>query len=145
MCARETNPGVPPAFPAKPGGSPTSPETGWLPDWVYAGDKFESGLAFFADGTGRITRFSREPADLAAAKRLAGQVALPGLVNGHSHAFQRVLRGRTEQRTRAERDTFWTWREAMYRAASRLDGEEIYDTARMSFMEMMLTGITCVA
>ena len=41
-------------------------EGGWLPDLVYTGETFEAGLAFFADATGRITRFSREPADLAA-------------------------------------------------------------------------------
>ena len=75
-------------------------ESGWLPDCVYTGEKFESGLAFFADALGRITRFSREPADMAAVRRLEGQAALPGLVNTHSHSFQRMLRGRTEQRTR---------------------------------------------
>src|SRR6187401_2965424 len=75
-------------------------EGGWLPDCVYTGEKFEFGLAFFADALGRVTRFSREPADLTAARRLAGQAALPGLVNAHSHSFLRVLRGRTEQRGR---------------------------------------------
>src|SRR5687768_12035178 len=74
-------------------------ESGWLPDFVYTGEKFEAGLAFFADAVGRIIRFSREPADLGAARRLEGQAALPGLVNTHSHTFQRVLRGRTEVRT----------------------------------------------
>src|SRR5687767_1501401 len=73
-------------------------ESGWLPDCVYTGEKFESGLAFFADAVGRITRFSREAADIAAARRLDGQAALPGLVNAHSHAFHRTLRGRAEQR-----------------------------------------------
>jgi phosphoribosylamine--glycine ligase len=66
---------------------PAAPrELGWLPDCVYTGEKFESGLAFFADAAGRISRFSREPADLEMAKRLPGQAALPGLVNTHSHA-----------------------------------------------------------
>jgi formimidoylglutamate deiminase len=113
-------------------------ESGWLPDFVYTGEKFESGLAFFADAVGRIIRFSREPADLAAARRLEGQAVLPGLVNTHSHSFQRVLRGRTEQRTReavvASRD----------RALTRLSEEDVFDTARMVFMEMLLSGITCV-
>ncbi len=35
-----------------------------------------------------------------------------GLVNVHSHSFQRAIRARTEHRTEASRDTFWTWREA---------------------------------
>ncbi len=109
-------------------------ESGWLPDCVYTGEKFETGLAFFADTQGRITRFSREPADLASARRLEGQAALPGLVNAHSHAFQRIFRGRTEQ----------PGREAPERALARLSAEEVFDTARMAFMEMLLAGITCV-
>jgi len=52
---------------------------------------------FFADALGRISRFSREPADLAARAAARGQAALPGLVNVHSHAFHRVLRGRVRR------------------------------------------------
>ena len=124
--------------------APSSSETGWLPDCVYTGGKFESGLAFFADAMGRITRFSREPADTAVARRLAGQAALPGLVNGHSHAMERVIRGRTERRPRAGPDAVPGWREARDQAVSRLSGEDVFDTARMAFLEMMLSGITCV-
>ncbi len=69
---------------------------------------------------------------------------VPGLVNAHSHAFQRVIRGRTEHRTGNAMDSFWTWREAMYRAANRLAPEDIYDVSRMAFMEMLLAGIATV-
>lgn len=119
-------------------------ELGWLPDCVYTGEKFESGVAFFADTVGRITRFSREPADLALARRLAGQAALPGLVNAHSHAFHRVLRGRTELRSRSERDLRAQAREMHDRVAMRLSAEDVFDSARMVFLEMLLAGITCV-
>lgn len=119
-------------------------EGGWLPDCVYTGEKFESGLAFFADAMGRITRFSREPADLAAARRLAGQAALPGLVNTHSHSLLRSLRGRTEQRGRAEPGPLGAWREVHDRWMLRLAGEEVFDVARQAFLEMLLGGITCV-
>jgi formimidoylglutamate deiminase len=68
---------------------------------------------------------------------------LPGLVNAHSHAFQRVIRGRTEYRAH-DTDSFWTWREQMYQAANRLDPDEIYIASRMAFMEMALSGITSV-
>ncbi len=68
---------------------------------------------------------------------------LPGLVNVHSHTFQRLIRGRTEHRTSA-RDDFWTWREAMYHAANKVSPEDVYDVARMAFMEMTLSGITHV-
>ena len=69
---------------------------------------------------------------------------LPGLVNTHSHAFQRVIRGRTEYRTDNTSDSFWTWRELMYSAAGKLNPDDIYDASRMAFLEMALSGITCV-
>lgn len=141
---RDSPAGSAPAAGPKPGAPRGPVENGWLPDCVYTGDKFESGLAFFADALGRITRFSREPADLAIARRLAGQAALPGLVNTHSHAFHRAVRGRAEQRGRADRDALSSWREALDHAATRLSEEDIFDTARMAFMEMLLSGITCV-
>ena len=87
------------------GAKTAAAEAGWLPDCVYTEGKFESGLAFFADDLGRITRFSREPADLAAARRMPGQAALPGLVNGHSQAFQRALRGHPDRRGASRPDT----------------------------------------
>jgi formimidoylglutamate deiminase len=68
----------------------------------------------------------------------------PGLVNAHSHAFQRVIRGRTEYRTASDIDSFWTWREMMYSAAAQLTPEDIYDASRMAFLEMALSGITAV-
>jgi formimidoylglutamate deiminase len=73
-----------------------------------------------------------------------GRVILAGLVNAHSHAFQRVIRGRTEYRTTSDKDSFWTWREMMYSAAARLTPEDIYDASRMAFLEMALSGITAV-
>ncbi len=114
-----------------------SREGGWLPDLVYTGDKFEAGLAFFADSTGRITRFSREPADLATARRLAGQAALPGLVNAHSHALGRLARGETET---------GRLNPALPPAAilAKLGAEDVFDTARLVFLEMMMSGVTCV-
>jgi formimidoylglutamate deiminase len=118
-------------------------ETGWLPDLIYTNNGFESGVAMFAGEDGRITRLSRDPADLSRAERLANRAMLPGLVNVHSHAFQRLIRGRTEHRT-AQRDTFWTWRVAMYRAANMVSPEGMYQAARMAFLEMALSGITTV-
>jgi len=76
--------------------------------------------------------------------RFNNRALLPGLVNTHSHAFQRVLRGRTEHRTQNKQDSFWTWREMMYSAATRLSPEDIYDASRMAFLEMVLSGITAV-
>ena len=122
----------------------TPAEQGWWPDYLYLEGQIVSDCAFFCDEHGVISRFSRDPSDLATAHRLKRRLVIPGLVNGHSHTFQRAIRGRTEVRTTAEPDTFWTWREKMYSAAARLKPGEIYATARMAFLEMVLSGITTV-
>jgi formimidoylglutamate deiminase len=116
----------------------------WLPDLLYANGRFERGLALVCDRAGRIVQVARatEVAD-ASLIPLRNRAMLPGLVNAHSHALQRVIRGRTEYRT-AERDSFWTWREMMYSAANRLGPEDIYDASRMAFLEMVTGGITAV-
>lgn len=119
--------------------------TGWLPDWLYVDGEFVSGLALVCDARGNVARFSREPADLARCERLPNQALVPGLVNAHSHAFQRMIRGRVERPSLVDvRDTFWTWREGMYRAALMLDAVGAYDVARMAFLEMLGCGVTAV-
>jgi formimidoylglutamate deiminase len=113
----------------------------WLPDLIYTGGRFVSGVSLACDGSGQISEISEATLD---ATSLKDRAMLPGLVNAHSHAFQRVIRGRTEHRTQNSTDSFWTWRELMYRAANRLTPEDIYDASRMAFLEMALSGITCV-
>lgn len=73
------------------------------------------------------------------AHRLPG-VVLPGFANAHSHAFHRALRGRTH----SGGGTFWTWREAMYSVASRLDPDSYLALARATYAEMALAGVTSV-
>jgi formimidoylglutamate deiminase len=119
-------------------------EQGWLPDLLYTEGRFESEVALFCDAAGRVTRLSRSAEDLRSARRLPQRAILPGLINVHSHSFQRAIRARTEHRTSADRDTFWTWREAMYHAATKLDADDVYHVARMAFVEMLLSGITTV-
>src|SRR5690349_5974269 len=111
----------------------------WLPDLVYTKGRFTSDVAVICDE--RIVRLC--PAEEATDPiRLKNRALLPGLVNARSHAFQRVIRGRTERRSRYESDSFWTWGEQMYAAANRLTPEEIYSASRMAFLEMALAGIT---
>lgn len=76
------------------------------------------------------------PAD---AVRLDG-LTLPGLANGHSHAFHRALRGRTQK----GHGSFWTWREQMYSVASRLTPDSYFRLARATYGEMVMAGITAV-
>src|SRR5271167_993958 len=74
---------------------------------------------------------------------LPGKALLPGFVNVHSHSFQRLIRGKSESRIVSGKD-FWSWRGTMYHAASQLDPQDVYDVARMTFLEMVLAGTTTV-
>jgi formimidoylglutamate deiminase len=113
----------------------------WLPDLVYTDRQFRSNVAVICDENVLRLCPAEEATD---AIRLKHRALLPGLVNAHSHAFQRVIRGRTERRSSHTTDSFWTWREQMYAAANRLTPEEIYIASRMAFLEMALAGITAV-
>src|ERR1700686_869054 len=117
----------------------------WLPDLIFTGERFQSGLALVCNSSGLIERLARVD-ELRDEKRirLTKRALLPGMVNAHSHAFQRVLRGRTEFRTNNQHDSFWTWREMMYSSATRLTPADIYDASRLAFLEMALGGITAV-
>ncbi len=118
------------------------PAQSWLPDLIYTDGRFQSDRALVCDG-GKIVEIV-DGAKAPDAIRLARRAMLPGMVNAHSHAFQRVIRGRTEHRSQHTTDSFWTWREQMYAAANRLGPEEIYAASRLAFLEMALTGITAV-
>lgn len=122
-----------------PGNSLTAGFTSWLPELTYSNGAFHKQRAVVSDDNGLIST----SVDPLTRVELTNRALLPGLVNAHSHAFQRVIRGRTEYRT-SDKDSFWTWREMMYSAAERLTPEDIYDASRMAFLEMALSGITSV-
>lgn len=75
-------------------------------------------------------------------------VALPGIANVHSHAFQRAMAGLTEARgptgAPGERDDFWSWRRLMYRFLDRGGPQEIEAITAWAFMEMLEGGFTRV-
>lgn len=68
-------------------------------------------------------------------------IAVAGLPNLHSHAFQRGMAGLAEVRGPSE-DSFWTWREVMYRFAHRIGPDEMQAIAAMAFVEMLEGGFT---
>ncbi len=113
------------------------------PDWIFWNGRFRSDLALSVSAEGRVA----EPGSLPNAPmvRLVGRALLPGLVNTHSHAFQRLLRGRAEYRSPdRSSESFWTWRDRMYDVASALEPEDLYVASRQAFLEMALAGITSV-
>ncbi|MGQ5523383.1 formimidoylglutamate deiminase [Chitinimonas sp. PSY-7] len=68
---------------------------------------------------------------------------LPGVPNLHSHAFQRAMAGLTEYLAQPT-DSFWSWRELMYRFAQRLSPEHLYAVACQLYIEMLKAGYTSV-
>jgi formimidoylglutamate deiminase len=70
-------------------------------------------------------------------------VGLPGMPNLHSHAFQRAMAGLTEIPA-ADQDTFWTWRERMYRLALVMGPEDVQAVAALAYVEMLEAGFTRV-
>jgi formimidoylglutamate deiminase len=109
------------------------------PSLLYQDGCFVSGASIFVDDAGHIAKH----ADGAERIDLAGKALLPGFVNAHSHSFQRLIRGRAESRVVSGND-FWSWRNTMYQAAAPLSPEDLYDVARMCFLEMVRAGITTV-
>ena len=77
----------------------------------------------------------------AAARHLDGPV-LPGVVNAHSHAFQRAFAGLSERRTGP--DDFWSWRERMYGVGNRITPAQLRAIARQLYAELLLGGYTQV-
>lgn len=70
-------------------------------------------------------------------------IALPGLASLHSHAFQRGMAGLAELRGDST-DTFWTWRETMYRFALSMSPEDVTAVATLLYVEMLEQGFTRV-
>ena len=91
------------------------------------------------DGDGRIASVGAG----AGGERIGG-IAIPGMPNLHSHAFQRAMAGLAE-RAGPGADSFWTWREAMYRFVARLDPDDAGAIAAQLYCEMLKAGYTAVA
>jgi formimidoylglutamate deiminase len=115
-------------------------------DYTYLAGKFEPDVAIVFDpGSGSIVQVTADalPAGIEV-ERLAGRALLPGMVNAHSHTFQRAIRGWTQWRPADEKADFWSWREAMYRAVQRFTPEDLYAVSLFCFIEMLLAGYSTV-
>ncbi len=110
-------------------------------DWTWTGSSFQSGVQVAVSASGRIEAVGRMQGPVT--HRLTGRALLPGMVNVHSHAFQRALRGYGETFPQAS-GSFWTWREAMYGLVEKLDADAFYQWSRQAYAEMLSCGITTV-
>ncbi len=114
----------------------------WAPlAWTPAGWREQVVLRAGSDG-----RWAEVTPGVAApppgATVLAGPL-LPGLVNAHSHAFQRAFAGHAERREAAS-DDFWSWRDRMYRVALRISPAQMRDVAAQLYVELLKGGYTQV-
>ena len=97
------------------------------------------------DEQGCITSVSPDYAQAPGAEAAAeaADIVLPGMVNLHSHAFQRAMSGLTEYRANPV-DSFWSWRTLMYRFAHKLTPPVLQAVARRLYVEMLQAGYTSV-
>ena len=93
------------------------------------------------DAAGLVATITEGAPAVAADERHA--IGLPGMGNLHSHAFQRGMAGLAEVRGSGG-DSFWSWREAMYRFVGRLDPQALHAIAAMAYVEMLESGFTRV-
>lgn len=99
------------------------------------GLEYDRSIDIAPDGTIQAVRAARPPYD--------GFLAIAGMPNAHSHIFQHALAGFGEE-ARGD-DSFWSWREAMYRLAGSIAPEELFAVARHGYARMLRAGFTHVA
>jgi formimidoylglutamate deiminase len=110
--------------------------------WVAGGWAQDVLLEVDGRGAWRSVRPGCPDPERAGAHVLAGPV-LPGLVNGHSHAFQRAIAGLTE-RSGDGQDDFWRWRDRMYAVALRIGPAQLEAIAAHLYAELLRAGYTQV-
>lgn len=118
----------------------------WLAPQAWIGGAWAHDVLLGVDASGRWVHLQAHAtaAEMAQAKRLSGPV-LPGVVNAHSHAFQRAIVGLTEQRaSHTESDDFWSWRDRMYAAANSITPEQLEIIATQLYSELLAGGYTQV-
>lgn len=116
--------------------------------------KFKANLAWIdgawasnvfleSNAQGLWTHIQKNATDAESQGALALGCVIPGLVNAHSHAFQRAIAGLTEHSERSG-DDFWSWRDRMYRVALRVSPDHLESIATWLYSEMLRSGYTHV-
>ncbi len=102
-------------------------------------------VLFEVDGRGDLVDVTTGAEATADAEQAKGPV-LPGMPNLHSHAFQRAMAGLAEHAQAGAKsdDSFWTWREVMYRFVGALTPEQLQAIAGQLYVEMLKSGYTAV-
>lgn len=121
------------------------------PELTWTGERFESGVRVRVGSDGRVLSVTTandgdDSAGDSDCIELPGHALVPGMVNAHSHAFQRGLRGlgETYPKDAHGQSSFWTWREEMYKLVGGMTQEHMYALTKQCFAEMRDAGITSV-
>ena len=97
------------------------------------------------DKAGKISSVSKGKPQSLKTSVINVDVLLPAVANLHSHSFQRAMAGLTEKRGKQSVDSFWTWRELMYKFLNLLTPEDIFSITAFGQMEMIKSGYSSVA
>ena len=115
----------------------------WLPhDDRAGGGRWAEAVLLRVDATGHWAEVRERTTPPEGATHLPGPV-LPGLVDAHSHAFQRAFAGLAERRLSAH-DDFWSWRDRMYAVALRITPPQLRAVAAQLYAELLAGGYTQV-
>lgn len=109
---------------------------------LLQGQQWRRDVILSLDQDGMITAVEKG-LEQAADERITG-VVVPGMPNVHSHAFQRAIAGRTGPGGMRQ-DSFWSWREAMYRCANRISPDQFAAITAAVFVDMLKAGYTSCA
>lgn len=109
--------------------------TAWLPSG------WRRNVVISVDPAGDIVDVAAD--DVVTTARLINGAAIPGMPNAHSHAFQRAMAGLAERRSHGV-ETFWSWRDVMYRLAERMTPDCLNAIAAQVYVDMLKAGYTSV-
>lgn len=119
--------------------------TAYVAPWAFADGILRRDVRIDVGTDGCVTNLgdASDRGEATLLRSFGHALVLPGLVNAHSHAFQRSIRGQTHRRMPGE-NSFWSWRTAMYEAAGNLDPDGLYAITKAAFAEMLRAGVTHV-
>lgn len=123
----------------------SSPQRTLLFNQIWDGVSWHSPGYVTLDASGTIIALGNEANKEIKVEHVEG-IALPGMPNAHSHAFQYAMAGAAENLPpQAKGDNFWSWRDEMYRLALSVSPDDVETISSMLYAEMVAVGYTHVA
>ncbi len=119
-----------------------TPQVLWAP-WAWLPSGWRENVVLRVGPDGRWADVCADQTRAPEGATVLAAPVLPGLVNAHSHAFQRAFAGLSERRETAS-DDFWSWRERMYQVALRVDAAQLQAIAAQLYVELLRGGYTQV-